>query len=899
GAPADGAFGPPDPPPVPPPAAPRWCPDADGWPGPCAAAVAGCGVGELPANPATGECVPLEEPAWKCPKGFVAVPEPGLQPWQLAPCVPAMAACGSDAFAGLADAADRVFVLAAAQQAPDGTRAKPYPTLTAALAAVPAGGEVVIGEGIYPESVVVEKPATIRGRCPFLVAVVAQKTGPALRIKGAAAQGVVVRDLAVGGASFGLYVDASATVSATHVFVTDATGAGIAAVKSGQLDIADSVVADTTTGDPWLGQGAWVTAGGRLTMTRVRLSRNRAAGLLAVGPAVAVTASDALIDDTLPTPYGNWGRGLDFAEGVRADLSDVRVVGSREIGLRAGDPGTLVQAQRLHVRATRAQMADGKGGDGLHVRDGAELRARHVRLVANRRSGAFFAEPGTTARLGNIVVTATATEAGATQDSSAIGVEKGAHVLAAGLLVADTAGVGLYVNGKGATLAVLAALVRDTLPSPSTGLAGLGAVAQNGSWISLHGTRLYHNREIGLSVHGAGSFAELRDVVVDQTVGASEVESQTGIGIKVTAGAVCSGEDLRVHRNRAAGIVVSEPGSLLTAQRVLVDGTEPMAGLGALGYGLAVRHAVAELRTVRLHGNHAMGAFAVGAKARLILRDALVDATKPRPTDGAMGFGVAGTDHARIVLEGGRLHGNRGHAVLVQGNQGGLVARDLWVSGTHADASLQTGRAFGAELGAQIDLRGVRIAGAIEGAVTVLGGARARLVGVRCDDTLPDLNGVNGIALACFNHGRVTLEACRFARSHTAAVLFEQCEVAVVASAFLHTQAAKVLTTTGAASYQFGDGLIASQGSALSVRDALFAGNLRAGVLALGAFTAQMQGVVATGNAWGVVLQEGAKLAGAGNALVGNTMQNEVAQGGLSVPSAPKLVPTRAEDGQP
>ncbi len=844
--------------------------------------------------------MPFEEPTWKCPKGFLAVAEAGLQPWQMPGCVPALAECGADPFGGLGDAAGRVFALAAATGPADGTRAQPFGKLAAAVAAAPSGGEVVVGEGIYPESVLIDKTLTVRGRCPFLVAVVAQATGPALRVKGAAAQAVTVRDLSLGGASAGLYVDASATAVAHGVFVTNATGSGVVAAKSGAVKVVDSVIAETTPGAEWHGQGAWVTSGGQMSLHRVRLSRNHAAGVLAVGTGSAVTATDVLVEDVRPASSGMWGRGFDVASGARAELTEVRVVGARDIGLRAGDAGTRVEADRLHVRVTRAQKSDGIGGDALHVRDGATLRVRHVKLTANRRAGAFAIGTGSTLELGNALVVATAAEPAAKADSSAIAAQAGGHVLATGVVVADTVGVGLLANDPDARIEVTAGLVRDTLPSQSTGSGGYGAVAQFGGWMSLNGVRLHHNRELGVSIHGADSFAALRAVVVDETIGAELGASQTGIGVKVSGGASCAMDDVRVSHNRAAGIVVGEAGSALLGQRVLVDRTASMAGFGVAGYGLSVREGAAvDLRTVRLFGNHSHGAFVLGAKTRLVLRDALVDGTLPRQADGTLGFGIAAGDSATVELLGARLHANRGFAVLAQGPAGLFVGRDLCVTATMPDDSLQAGRAVAAELGARLDLRGVRIIGAIDAAVTAVGGAQARLVGVRADGTLSDLNGVGGLALECFDKGKLDVVACRFAGSHTAAMLFENCSVSVTGSALLQTAGAKMLTSAGATAFQFGDGLIASKGSALLVRDSLFAGNLRAGILALGPISVQLIGVVATGNAWGVVLQKGAKMNGKGNALVANTMQNEVSQGGLSVPAAPKLVPTEAESAGP
>jgi len=47
----------------------------------------------------------------------------------------------------------------------DGSRDHPFPDITSGVDAADPGGQVVVGDGDYEESVTVDKPLTLRGRC--------------------------------------------------------------------------------------------------------------------------------------------------------------------------------------------------------------------------------------------------------------------------------------------------------------------------------------------------------------------------------------------------------------------------------------------------------------------------------------------------------------------------------------------------------------------------------------------------------------------------------------------------------------------------------------------------------------------------------------------------------------
>ena len=49
----------------------------------------------------------------------------------------------------------------------DGTTAKPWPTIGAAIAAAQVGATIAVAAGSYGESVVIDKAVVVRGRCPI------------------------------------------------------------------------------------------------------------------------------------------------------------------------------------------------------------------------------------------------------------------------------------------------------------------------------------------------------------------------------------------------------------------------------------------------------------------------------------------------------------------------------------------------------------------------------------------------------------------------------------------------------------------------------------------------------------------------------------------------------------
>ncbi|TMB09247.1 MAG: hypothetical protein E6J66_15180, partial [Deltaproteobacteria bacterium] len=69
---------------------------------------------------------------------------------------------------------------------PDGSEARPFPSLQTALAAAPAGALLQVGDGTYREAVVIRRPIVLLGRGPARTRIVAPDgAATALEVRGA------------------------------------------------------------------------------------------------------------------------------------------------------------------------------------------------------------------------------------------------------------------------------------------------------------------------------------------------------------------------------------------------------------------------------------------------------------------------------------------------------------------------------------------------------------------------------------------------------------------------------------------------------------------------------------------------------------------------------------------
>lgn len=576
----------------------------------CRPALPTCGPGTLAV---LGEvaCRPVGP---TCAEGFTADGEGGCAVVLPAtPCGPGeMAVPGATTCAPVDGCADAPvdakglwFVDPTAAPGGDGSKAKPFATVAAALAAAVDGDRVFLLDGAYVGPLVIGKAVAVTGRCASK-AVVTGTVGdqPVVQLAdGASLAHVAVTGKGVSG------VDVSGKASLEAIWVHDVDGSGVRAlgaagdtqakrllvdgattigveIVGGKVDLRESVVRNTKPrGDGQRGIGLSVerpSFGGSVTTvtaTLVVLDHNADTGILAHGSKVTVRRS--VVRGTEPRADGTFGMGLYALaySDSKAPAGDVLVEDSLfAANTYAGvqSAGGVVALERVTVRDTRAQTDARKlGGRGVIVMDHPVAK-----------------QPGVLTMRASAVL----------------------HSREAGLLAASS------------TLTVEDSLVRDTQKGADELLAGVAGVAsstaKSQAVVTVRRCLVEANDFMG--VYGQGTKLSLEGATVRKTR-ATKPDSGWGIhvlhdvGRKVPAELTLSGsvlEDNVQYGVFAADAPVVVTGSLVRRQRL---------GAGDVGSGAGILSRVSDLslgKVTRIEASvvedvQELGVFLDGADAEL------------------------------------------------------------------------------------------------------------------------------------------------------------------------------------------------------------------------------------------------------------------------------------------
>jgi len=239
--------------------------------------VAGCDVAFL----VDGVCLPSRT---LCGDGSFAVPTEGCVP------IDGDAGCGVGTFGDLIEEVGDVHVdPASVIPGADGSRAAPYLTIEAALAAAGDGGRIVLAAGSYDEPVEIDRPLSIIGRCPSLVELSGETPhGVALVLTPTTAVRVVdvtgdvnISRVRLAGPGVGLIVEGSdVTVSGVEV---ESVGRGIVVASAGTVDVQHPWVHDVQTNpDGTRGDGLIALAASTATVRRSAFAGNATAGIASI-----------------------------------------------------------------------------------------------------------------------------------------------------------------------------------------------------------------------------------------------------------------------------------------------------------------------------------------------------------------------------------------------------------------------------------------------------------------------------------------------------------------------------------------------------------------------------------------------------------------------------------------
>jgi hypothetical protein len=369
-------------------------------------------------------------------------------------------------------------------------------------------------------------------------------------------------------------------------------------------------------------------AGGDLTLTGVTVA-GETAGMAVQADALtwsALTVVDVVVDGAL-------GTGL-MIDGVHAS----------------------VEAERLTVRGTREHGID--FGRGIELRRGASLSAAELRLEDNRDVGLLASEPYTTVVLtgGEVRGTRAVLDEGS---GWGIGIQEGASLVAADLVIVDNEEVGLYAASEGTRVDLERVVVRGTVVD-SLG-NGKGISMQDGAHLSARELLVEGNEGGGLFVGGAGALAELDDTRIVGTRPGGELDQ--GQGLSAVSGGRVVATGLILEENHGIGLFAANGLSSVVVHGGRITDTQPSTITGG-GLGVIVQgqEAAVELQDVVISGSTGPGAYVDSGRFD------------------CRGCSLTGNEFAAVVVIGGvvNLDGGNISSTGASGERGGGVGVFCW-----------------------------------------------------------------------------------------------------------------------------------------------------------------------------------------------------------------------------
>lgn len=676
--------------------------DATGWT--CRANVAACDAGSW-AFPGEA-CTPL---GWvQCPAGFRATGSTCEPILPSTPCTGATrAALGQSTCVPIGDC-NAAFPPANATHFVDPAGpidATHFRTIVAALAAAPDDAVIAISPGAYQQTLTPTKPVKLIGQCADRVTLIGNPAIDLQRTR-VEVEGVTIRD-----SILGARVEQGGSLTLRHVVLDENQRSGLQAIDRGTRVVLQDVVVRGTGPDPatsTFGQGVAAGNGASVSLDGVELTRNGETALFLNNPATTATVTDVVISETKPrASNGRLGWGIAAQSGASFTATRLVVQDSRGVGILVAQGGstatltdTLVRRVAVStdtmgapfgfgVSAQAATVTWNGGGvedvvGGLVDVQGAtgSITMRDV-SASGVRSGAaprFGFEARTSSKLSvTRSVLRDAASAGVvsfdrsvvTLDHFAVSAVTGIGLRAQG---GDVTGSFVDVHGhteagalasQGAAVTLSSCVLGGATPSGADGGLGVGASASERGLLELSGCLLAENVTAGLYVRDVGSQAVVTNTEVRGTRldGAGEF----GQGVIVEHGASVSLEDVSLLQNHTAGLQVHMTSSTLTANRVSVLNTLPLAsGTRGRGANAAFGGALSVTNSAFVD-NQQVGLFA--HESRIDATDCLVKGTRADP-DGRYGNGFEALTQATVRFVRGAVETSAGIAAVFGGGSG-------------------------------------------------------------------------------------------------------------------------------------------------------------------------------------------------------------------------------------
>ncbi|MEL6182148.1 MAG: hypothetical protein AAFS10_24520, partial [Myxococcota bacterium] len=459
----------------------------------------------------------------------------------------------------------------------------------------------------------------------------------------------------------------------------------------------------------------------------VTLTGNRGFGMYS-SASVIETMTHLLIRDTyeaeteVPSPLGpqqvSTARGLGVLEQSNVTLQWALIEGSEGSGISVegnapsagqelGEPSRLTLLDAI-VRQTRVSRSE--PGTGVLVIQNGKATLERVVLDENLGAGLVAGLPGTEVTLRDTLVTHTQPT---TADDPNVGilVQDGGSLTAERLVVFNTPSTGIFMEGAGTQAELRDLVVAATFPDNRSGSYGPGLFIAQDAEATLERVTLWRNVGVGAIVFNAKVTAQ--DLVIAHTQDDRSIYAKAGLGIVQNS----EGNNYTVTLERVLLEANFEFGALLsnrnendtstpaTPPTLLRDLTVRNTRSNVYGRGLEAL-APFILERAAFADNHSEAIMVSGPYTTAALTDLIIARTQPSPSLTG-GLGLTVTDNAQLSVSRALLEDNTHTGALIE--QGSATLTDISVRLTNEASRTDQIPPYGSGLsvgpGAEVELR--------------------------------------------------------------------------------------------------------------------------------------------------------------------------------------------------
>ena len=559
-------------------------------------------------------------------------------------------------------------------------------TIGAALAAAPAGAVIAVNSGSYAEALTLPRSVKVVGRCASQVTVTAPPPANVEGLRPGAGTDSTVEGLTLTGHLAAAVVDRGAKLTLRNVVIDGNAGGGVLAAGAGtRVTVDHSVVRASTDSTLAKGYGLEASAGAELVITQSAVTENTGFGIQIVGKGSRARIEKSVIARTASDAKQDFGLGLMVRTGAAAQVLASSFSGNRETSVVSYGPGTSVTLTDTTIDATKNS---GVGyGRGVLVDEGTVTLER-VTVAASTDIGVLAEVRGTATLIDSVVIGTVAGDDG--KNGFGVSSISGGTVTLKGSALVGNHQSGAAAIGANAKVLVESSLIATT-DADVDGERGYGIDLESGGIAEVRGSALVGNTSAGVAAIDAGSKLTMTSSVVLGT--RADAKKRAGRGLAIETGAVANVSATAVVGNRDIGISIRGAGAKGTIDQTVIRGTLPLASTGLHGRGIEVGSgAEASITQLSALGNHGVAVLAI-TKGRIDLQNAWIADTAADGTPGGPGRAVTAQDGGLMTILGLVAQRSRQAGILVAAGGASLALRSSRIEDVAAgdDAALGHG----------------------------------------------------------------------------------------------------------------------------------------------------------------------------------------------------------------